>query len=66
VIASALNARSEKDANTAIQAFADIVELDPLFLRPHIGTVVDAMFKISAAEILTNCKNIIYPKFTEE
>jgi hypothetical protein len=56
VIASALNARNEKDANTAIQTFADLAELVPLFLRPHIGTVVDAMFKISSAEILTNGK----------
>lgn len=47
-ISTALNEQKEEDAQTAIELFVDLAELDPTFLRPCLASVVQAMMTIAS------------------
>jgi hypothetical protein len=51
-IATSLDTRNEKNAQNALQMLIDVAELDPGFMKPIVGPVVETMFKISCAKNL--------------
>jgi hypothetical protein len=54
-VSQALNSNQEEDARSALELFVELAEIDPTSLRPHLATIVNAMFTISTANTLEDC-----------
>jgi len=51
-VSVALNEKKEQEARDGLQVFVEIAEAEPLYLRPYLTPLIDAMFQISSAHTL--------------
>jgi len=51
-VSAALNAQKEEEAQSAIKLFVELGEMDPLFLKPYIEQITNAMMMIASAQQL--------------
>jgi len=49
-VSKALNEKKEQEARDALEVFVEVAESEPLFLRPYVVPLIDAMFQISGAD----------------
>jgi len=48
-VSKALNEKKEQEARDALEVFVEVAEVEPLFLRPYVVPLIDAMFQIGSA-----------------
>jgi hypothetical protein len=51
-ISDALNQQKEQEARKALEMFVELVEVEPLFFKPSLQTLINAMFQIAQATSL--------------
>lgn len=53
-ISAALGQKKEEEAQAALEVFVELAETQPLFFKPHIASIVSAMFQLARSEQFSN------------
>jgi len=63
VVANCLNLKDIDNAQNALKLFIDLGELDPSFIKPNSGMIIDAMIKIAQFEELDDSTRQLATEF---